>query len=71
MSNENFDIKKEGDIFHIQRITYPRMSLEIDFKYPMPQIRDIKIQEECSAADVKEVLSSLEELIKTLKRLSI
>jgi hypothetical protein len=66
MRNKDFDIKKEGNVFHIQRMAYPRMSLKIDYTNPIPQIKDINIQEECSAAEVKRVLSTLEDLIGTL-----
>ena len=67
MHFKEFDIKKEGKVFQIERIMYPRMSLIIDCTLPMPQIRDIKLLDECSADEFKSILFSLEELIKTLK----
>lgn len=66
MHYKDFDIRKEGNMFHIDRIIYPRMSLIIDCTLTMPQLKNITVMDECSATEIKEILSSVEDLIRKL-----
>ncbi len=63
--NKKIYVRKEGSDHIVEKQSFPRMNLKIDCNKSIPEIKEIKVLEECGAA---AIIKGIEEIWKILIR---
>ncbi|MGE5419892.1 MAG: hypothetical protein ACM3UT_06875 [Chloroflexota bacterium] len=61
-----FIIKKLSKGYILRRVEFPRMSLKVDNSCEIAFLKDFNFEDECSAKEVLNILSEIEEVIQDL-----
>lgn len=64
---EDFSLLKAGDDYILKRLNPPRFTALIDFEKPLPEIKQIKFLEYCSAEEYEKILKDAECFFESLK----
>lgn len=54
--NRDFSLTKECDYYIFKRLSFPRFEAVLDLNQTLPEIREIKYFEKCSANELEDVI---------------
>jgi hypothetical protein len=68
--DNDFSMKKEGEFYSLQKLTYPRFNALFNFNKPLPQLITIELLDNGSAKEIDNALREMERYLNS-KNLSI
>lgn len=55
-----FSLEKQGDFYLLKKLTYPHLKVNLDLSKPIPEIKDIIFDEDCSPSEMKKAIDEME-----------
>ena len=64
--HEDYYINIEGDVLYIEKLTHPRLIVEVDFVDPLLPVESIRVLEEYDPSDVQEAVLEIKHCLELM-----